>query len=105
MPRKKVTFGAQPKAQPPDINEWVETREVISPSEADQPEPASQSESSQPASEVGTTAAEMPPVQEKIKRLTLDIPESLHRRIKGRAVMEGTTMVEMLRALLLETYQ
>lgn len=105
MPRKKVTFGAQPKVQPPNINEWVETREVISPPEAAQSEPAVQSEPSQPPSELGAAAAAAPPAQEKIKRLTLDIPESLHRRIKGRAVMEGTTMVEMLRELLLETYQ
>lgn len=104
MPRKKVTFGAQPKAQAPNINEWVETREVANPP-ADLPlaSPA-QPEASPSANQVSAPSAPPPP-QEKIKRLTLDIPESLHRRIKGKAVMEGTTMVEMLRELLLETYQ
>ena len=37
---------------------------------------------------------------EKMKRLTLDVPESLHKAIKRRAVDEGVTMVEMLRELL-----
>lgn len=104
MARKKVTFGAQPKAQP-NIDGWVETREVVSTSTEAQPEPAVISESAQTTNETTAPAAEEPQPPEKIKRLTLDIPESLHRRIKGKAVMEGTTMVEMLRELLIETYQ
>ncbi len=43
-------------------------------------------------------------VEQKIKRLTLDLPESLHRAIKRRAVEEGVTMVDMLRKLLEEQY-
>jgi hypothetical protein len=46
-----------------------------------------------------TTTAE-----QKMKRLTLDLPEGLHRAIKRRAVEEGVTMVEMLRKLLEERY-
>jgi predicted DNA binding CopG/RHH family protein len=41
---------------------------------------------------------------EKRKRLTLDLPEGLHRAIKRRAVEEGVTMVDMLRKLLEERY-
>ena len=41
---------------------------------------------------------------EKMKRLTLDLPEDLHRAIKHRAVEEGVTMVDMLRKLLEEQY-
>jgi predicted DNA binding CopG/RHH family protein len=41
---------------------------------------------------------------EKTKRLTLDLPEGLHRAIKRRAVEEGVTMVEMLRTLLEQEY-
>jgi predicted DNA binding CopG/RHH family protein len=41
---------------------------------------------------------------QKMKRLTLDLPEGLHRAIKRRAVEEGVTMVEMLRTLLEERY-
>jgi predicted DNA binding CopG/RHH family protein len=36
----------------------------------------------------------------KLKRLTLDLPEAVHKAIKRRAVDEGTTMVELLRTLL-----
>ena len=39
-----------------------------------------------------------------MKRLTLDLPEGLHRAIKRHAVEEGVTMVEMLRTLLEEQY-
>lgn len=104
MARKKVTFGAQPKAQP-NIDEWVETREVVSNSNETQLEPTDMPEAAPITEKTTIPAAERPQPQEKIKRLTLDIPESLHRRIKGKAVMEGTTMVEMLRELLIETYQ
>jgi hypothetical protein len=40
-----------------------------------------------------------------LKRLTLDLPEPLHRAIKHEAVEQGVTMAEMLRALLLEHYR
>jgi predicted DNA binding CopG/RHH family protein len=40
-----------------------------------------------------------------MKRLTLDIPESLHRAIKRKAVEEGVTMADQLRSLLEEHYQ
>jgi predicted DNA binding CopG/RHH family protein len=42
--------------------------------------------------------------EQKMKRLTLDLPEGLHRAIKRRAVEEGVTMVEMLRTLLEQEY-
>jgi len=38
--------------------------------------------------------------EQKMKRLTLDLPEGLPRAMKRRAVEEGVTMVEMLRTLL-----
>jgi hypothetical protein len=42
--------------------------------------------------------------EQKMKRLTLDLPEGLYRAIKRRAVEEGVTMVDMLRTLLEEQY-
>ncbi len=42
--------------------------------------------------------------EQKTKRLTLDLPEGLHRAIKRRAVDEGVTMVDMLRKLLQDQY-
>lgn len=40
----------------------------------------------------------------KMKRLTLDLPEELHRVIKINAAQEGMTMAEKLRALLNNYY-
>ncbi len=39
-----------------------------------------------------------------MKRLTLDIPESLHRAIKHQAVDAGVTMADLLRELLEQHY-
>lgn len=44
-------------------------------------------------------------MRQGMKRLTLDIPESLHRTIKQRAADEGVPMAEMLRQDLLEKYK
>lgn len=43
-----------------------------------------------------------PPI--RIKRLTLDLPEPLHRAIKKNAAEEGVTMAQKLRALLTAHY-
>ena len=40
--------------------------------------------------------------EEKLKRLTIDIPEVLHRALKLEAVGQGTTMANLVRALLAE---
>lgn len=87
MPGKKVSFGRKPSGieKTVDVEEWVTNREALV--EAEQP--PSSAEVAKP---------------EKIKRLTLDIPESLHKAIKLKATNEGVTMVELLRELLEEHY-
>ena len=40
-----------------------------------------------------------------MKRLTLDLPEPLHRAIKKNAAEEGVTMAQKLRALLRAHYR
>ncbi|MBD2054466.1 toxin-antitoxin system HicB family antitoxin [Oculatella sp. FACHB-28] len=87
MAGKKVSFGRKPGAveKPVDVEEWVTNREALV-------------EIDQPPALVETTKPE------KIKRLTLDIPESLHKAIKLKATSEGVTMVELLRELLEEHY-
>ncbi len=42
--------------------------------------------------------------EEKTKRLTLDIPESMHRRIKAKCALNGNTIVEEIREMLLQKY-
>lgn len=54
--------------------------------------------------EVVANVDAVPEEKEKLKRLTLDIPNKLHRAIKGKAALEGKAMVDMLRELLEEKY-
>ena len=87
MAGKKVSFGRKPGTvdKPVDLEEWVTNREALV--EIEHPL---------------VSEAETKP--EKIKRLTLDIPESLHKAIKLKATTEGVTMVNLLRELLEEHY-
>jgi predicted DNA binding CopG/RHH family protein len=88
---KEVSFSAKPKIKA-NVDNWVENREV----------PTSETNPQLAAPEATPTTEE--PSQLKIKRLTLDISETLHKKIKVRAVIEGISMVEMLRELLEITY-
>lgn len=106
MAGKKVSFGTKPQKQP-DVDAWVESRD--SPLETEERAVVEEQEPVKDEKVEGKVKAHPQKIEEAIelsvmKRLTLDIPESLHRRIKGRAVMEGTTMVNMLRELLEDTY-
>ena len=87
MAGKKVSFGRKPGTvdKPVDLEEWVTNREALV--EIEHPL---------------VSEAETKP--EKIKRLTLDIPESLHKAIKLKATTEGVTMVDLLREPLEEHY-
>lgn len=70
MTGKKVAFGGKPQATPTP-DDWVRNRVT--------PEP----------------------VQEvKMKRLTLDVSEELHRRIKSGCASRGVKMADEIRALL-----
>ena len=42
--------------------------------------------------------------QGSMKRLTIDIPESLHRAIKSQCAMRGTKIADEVRELLLQKY-
>ncbi|AEK59807.1 conserved hypothetical protein (plasmid) [Acidithiobacillus caldus SM-1] len=39
-----------------------------------------------------------------MKRLTIDVPESLHRSIKAQCAMRGTKIADEIRDLLLQKY-
>lgn len=58
------------------------------------------------ATSVDESPNSTPPEQptEKTKRLTLDIPEALHARIKSQCALRGTKMVDEIRALLEEHF-
>jgi hypothetical protein len=88
---KKVTFGVKPvEKQSASLDSWVATRSP----EADQGL----------TPETVDSSGNIPAQKEKLKRLTLDIPDHLHRAIKGKAALEGKAMVDMLRELLEEKY-
>ena len=42
---------------------------------------------------------------EKVKRLTIDIPESLHREIKAQCAMRGAKIADEIRELLIQKYR
>ena len=76
MSTKKIKFGAKPTNQPAPaaVDTWVESR----------------------------TAGETAP--EAMKRLTIDVYESLHRSIKSQCAMRGTKIADEVRELLLQKY-
>lgn len=106
MAGKKVNFGTKPQKKA-TVDDWVENREASAESKT-QPQQeqtaVTVSAKSKTTSEAASPGEKKKSEKETMKRLTLDIPESLHKRIKGTAVMEGVTMVNMLRELLEETY-
>lgn len=79
MTGKKVPIGAKPTSKPtPD--DWVQSRGATTTTEAPKPE------------------------KEKLKRLTIDISESLHREIKSQCAMRGTQIADEVRELLAQKY-
>lgn len=49
--------------------------------------------SAEPAHQAGKAAVK----QEPMKRLTIDIPESLHKRVKSQCGAQGTTIADVVR--------
>jgi predicted DNA binding CopG/RHH family protein len=43
-------------------------------------------------------------VDENMKRLTIDVPELSHRKIKLKSINEGVTMVQLIREILNEKF-
>lgn len=70
---KKVSFGAKPVDKNVSVEQWVESRDPV-------------------AGEV--VAGEV------MKRLTIDLPESLHKRVKAGCAMRGVKMADEIRRLL-----
>ena len=77
---KKVAIGARPTATsaPSDVDTWVDHRDAQSTG----------------------SGADAPPM----KRLTIDIPVDLHRRIKSQCALRGTKIADEVRELLLKKY-
>lgn len=76
MSTKKISIGTKPTQKPvaPAADAWVETRK----------------------------APDVP--KEEMKRLTIDVPDSLHRAIKTQCAMRGTKIADEVRELLMQKY-
>ena len=86
MSAKKIAFGPKPTAKPAPApaDDWVDNRA----GEDSQAEPVEPKEPTEP-----------------MKRLTIDIPESLHREIKSQCAMRGSKIADEVRELLLQKYR
>lgn len=84
MSGKKVSFGAKP--QPTQValtpDSWVSGEEVGA--EAETPAPKKPVDAS----------------KEPMKRLTIDIPENLHKRVKSGCALRGEKIADVVRDLL-----
>lgn len=90
---KTVNIGKRPAARPSAeaVDKWME-------SQASKAEDAA-GQAAQPAATAEPKAA-----APKMKRLTIDIPDSLHRRVKSRCGQEGLRMADVIRTLLEERF-
>lgn len=80
MAEKRPNLTQRPSATAADKDKWVHGGDTTPPPAGASPAP--------------------PPPREPTRRLTLDIPDRLHRVMKIRAATTGVTMLEEVRALL-----
>lgn len=84
MAEKRPNLTGRPSATAADKDKWVHGGDTTT----------------TPAATVTATSPTPPPPREPTRRLTLDIPERLHRAMKIRAATTGVTMLDEVRALL-----
>lgn len=83
MSRKTVPFKIPVKA-PDRAEAWVQKREGTLATDREAP----------------LVAARPEPESEPMKRFTIDVPESLHKRIKAQCALRGDKMADVIRAML-----
>jgi hypothetical protein len=72
---KKISFGAKPVERSAIAEQWVAGKEP-------------------------TAEAAKPEMGEPMKRLTIDLPASLHKRVKSGCAQRGVKMADEIRRLL-----
>lgn len=107
---KKVVIPTKPVRDPAKLDQWISGEGAQPAAPSPQPPPAAP-----PPASVAVSAVVPPPVVEPepppqpveplapaipMKRLTLDISESLHRRLKATCAQRGTKMVDDIRLIL-----
>ena len=94
---KKVNIGKKPSSNKVEqMEEWVSNRNVI---EADANNTEEKNKNKKVSSYLDSPKSTKPK-KVKMKRLTLDIDEQLHKAIKMKSVQEETPMADLLRDLL-----
>ena len=109
---KKILMGTRPtKTLPPPAaaDNWVENRSLdIEPEEisVSERESALKKEAGPEVAVLENEAEheEAQPKKEKMKRLTFDVSESLHKLIKVACAERGTKIADELREILMEKY-
>lgn len=80
---KTVAFKSPSKPKPINPDDWVAERP-----DPDVPEPRS------------GEVVPIPATPEAMKRFTIDVSESLHKRIKAQCAMRGLKMADVIREML-----
>ena len=102
---KKVDLGPKPQPSPPvDVDNWVNgtpasTDLVAHGAGAATSRGSAHEAAPAPKTTQGTTQGTAPDGA-TMKRLTIDVPESLHAQIKSRCALKGVKMADEIRALL-----
>lgn len=104
---KKIQIGSKPVSKPLPISadNWVENRLGEPDVEATVPvsEPVA-AKTEEISNRYSKTLDMLAKSEEKMKRLTIDIPEDLHKKIKSQCAMEGTTIAQEVRKFFLQKY-
>ena len=107
MAAKKVGFKPKPQnKQSGDLDQWVSDRKAPAKADREQDEQSPNVEETKVQKKAlhDANASTTPETKPKMKRLTIDVSEKLHRAIKMKAVEQGIPMADMLRSLLENNY-
>jgi hypothetical protein len=92
---KRPTQPAASVVSNPDAEQFVRGPSAVEPPRVEEPQVTARE-----PEEVAHRVQEEKPKKVKEKRLTIDIPESLHKRVKAGCVDQGTTIADVVRAFL-----
>lgn len=106
MASKRPDLTQRPSASQA-ADQWVHSGSQVAPASGRQPTtqqsgaaPAATPTPNHPPAATGSGTAPAPSTREATRRLTLDLPESLHRAMKIKAATTGVTMLDEVRSLL-----
>lgn len=102
---KKVILGPKPQPnRPANADEWVNgsspSGDPTSHGVAHENTSVSETTTGTAHGTVSSMGLETAPDSPTMKRLTIDVPESLHAQIKSRCALKGVKMADEIRGLL-----